>query len=70
MNDESSKIYLEESNTNEYILNMLKIGELNEDEVIDFINNKTVHYNFKKILRNLRWNITFNKIQKKIRIKY
>jgi hypothetical protein len=33
----SSKIYLEESD----ILNMVKNEEITEDEVIDFINNRT-----------------------------
>ncbi len=39
-NNNSSKIYLEENNFEDLMLSMVKEGNLNEEEVIDFINDR------------------------------
>jgi hypothetical protein len=40
MNDDSFIIYLDENIFSDQIISMVKNGVVNEDEVIDFINNR------------------------------
>ena len=52
--NKSSMINLEENNLQDEILSMVKDGDINEEEVIDFINDRTCSLKLKKEMAKLQ----------------
>ncbi len=54
MNNENPNDFKEESNIQKYLHSMAKNGEINEEEVIDFINNRICSLKLQKELAKLQ----------------